>query len=445
MSDLRDFTISELSRAYRNKDVSPVEVTRAYLDKLEPGKIYRSLSPERALNQAKEAEKRFQKGISLGPLQGVPLALKDLIDTEAEVTAAGSKVLAEKPAAKEDAPIAARLDAVGAVFLGKTTMTELAFSGLGLNPHFGTPGNALDETLIPGGSSSGSGVAVASHLACAALGSDTGGSVRIPSSFNGIVGLKTSNGSIPKDGTTPLSTTLDTLGPMTRSVEDAWLLWRAMAAKSVKPFEVELAKKLRLLVPENIILDRADEEVKTAFHRALEFYEGLGHDVIHKSLPELSEIPALYNQYGSFASHESLALYEDMLESRGDDIDPRVAKRILEFRGRPSTDYLRLSFAQQAMSRSFWEAYRSFDAVLAPTVAILPRKIRDLEQNDQLYFETNGLVLRNTMLFNFLAGPATSVPCGTTATGLSVGLMVATAPHTEAHSLAIASLVENKL
>ena len=444
MSDLRAFTIAELSRSYRNKDVSPVEVTRAYLDALKPGAIYRTLSPERALRQAKEAEKQFLKGISLGPLQGVPIALKDLIDTEGDVTAAGSKVLAETVPAQADAPVAARLDAAGAVFLGKTTMTELAFSGLGLNPHFGTPGNALDESLIPGGSSSGSGVAVARHLACAALGSDTGGSVRIPSSFNGIVGLKTTNGSIPRDGVTPLSTTLDTLGPMTRTVEDAWLLWRAMSAKTVKPFELEVANKLRLLVPENVILDAADDEVKVAFAEALAFYEAQGHEVVHKNLPELTEIPAYYARYGSFASHESLALYEDMLESRGEEVDPRVARRILEFRGRPSTDYLRLSYAQQALSRQFWETYNAFDAVLAPTVAILPRKIEALERDDALYFATNALVLRNTMLFNFLAGPASSVPCAKTEQGLSIGLMVATAPHSEKLSLSVAALIEGK-
>lgn len=442
MSDPRDLTVAELSRAYQSKALSPVEVTKAYLEQLEPGKIYRILCPERALRQAKEAEQQFLKGIILGPLQGVPMALKDLLDTEGEVTAAGSKVLAEGKAAVQDAPVVARLDAAGAVFLGKTTMTELAFSGLGLNPHFGTPGNALNEAYIPGGSSSGSAVAVAKNLACAAIGSDTGGSVRIPASFNGIVGLKTTNGSIPNDGVVALSTTLDTLGPITRTVEDAWFVWRALAAKKVKPFELELRKSLRLLVPTNLVLDEADDEVKLAFNAALKVYAELGHEIVQKELPELSQIPDYYRRYGSFASHESLALYQDMLEARGSDIDPRVSKRILEFKHRPATDYLRLSFAQQALSRRFWENYCHFDAVLLPTVAILPRRIEALEGDDEAYFHTNALVLRNTMLFNFLAGPATTVPCATTKEGLAVGLMVATAPHSEKLSLAIAALIE---
>ena len=206
MSDITQFTIAQLSNAYQKKELSPTEVTKAYLNKLEPAdtpSIYRLVTEARALSQAKQAEQRFMKGMFLGPLQGVPIALKDLLDTEGDVTAAGSKVLAENAPATEDSPVAARLDAAGAVFLGKTNMTELAFSGLGINPHFGTPGNALDESRIPGGSSSGSGVAVAKGLACAAIGSDTGGSVRIPSSFNGIVGLKTTNGVIPKDHVVP--------------------------------------------------------------------------------------------------------------------------------------------------------------------------------------------------------------------------------------------------
>ena len=230
--------LTELAKAYREKTLGPLEVTQHYLEKLQPGPIYRTLTPERALRQAKHAENLFAKGIDLGVLQGIPIAIKDNLDTEHDVTAGGSKVLAENPPALEDAPAVARLDATGAVFLGKTNMTELAYSGLGLNPHFGTPGCALDNSRIPGGSSSGSAVAVASGLACAAIGSDTGGSVRIPASFNGLVGLKTTNGLIPTDGCVALSTTLDTIGPLARTVEDAWHIFLALAAKPYERLEV---------------------------------------------------------------------------------------------------------------------------------------------------------------------------------------------------------------
>ncbi len=432
-------SLTELAIAYREKSLGPLEVTQSYLEKLQAGEVYRVLTPERALRQAKHAEKLFDKGIDLGALQGIPIALKDLIDTAGEVTAAGSKVLAEGQAATDDAPVAARLDAAGAVFLGKTNMTELAFSGLGINPHFGTPGCALDASRVPGGSSSGSGVAVALGLACAAIGSDTGGSVRIPASFNGLVGLKTTNGLIPTDGCVALSTTLDTIGPMTRTIDDAWQVFLALAAKPFEPLQ-KSDRKLRLLVPITIVLDNLDAEVATAFENTCQSLEKQGHHLIRQAVPEFQRISELYAKYGTFASHESLALYEEMLESRFADIDPRVAQRILQFKGRSSTDYLRLGYERQTLVRAFWEHYASFDAILAPTVAILPPKIEHLS-TDLRYFTANNQVLQNTMPFNFLAGPAVSVPCATTSQGLSIGLMIAAAPYEEKRVLEIAKML----
>ena len=219
-------TLGQLAQRYRDGALDPVGVTEAYLDAIaahpDGAKVYRVVTAERALRQARAAQRLFERGVDLGPLQGVPLAIKDLVDTAGEVSASGSKVLAERPPAAQDAPVAARLDAAGTVFLGRTNMTELAYSGLGLNPHYGTPGAAPDRERVPGGSSSGSGVAVASGLAAVAVGSDTGGSVRIPAAVNGVVGLKTTDGRIPTEGCVPLSTTLDTLGPMARTVDDAW-------------------------------------------------------------------------------------------------------------------------------------------------------------------------------------------------------------------------------
>lgn len=438
----RELTLGELCRAYREASLTPGEVTEAYLAQLQPGSVYRVVTAQRARQQAEAATRHFEHGLDLGPLQGIPIALKDLIDTRGEVTAAGSRVLAESAPAAEDAPAAARLDAAGAVFLGKTTMTELAYSGLGLNPHFGTPGNALDPSRIPGGSSSGSAVAVASRLACAAVGSDTGGSVRIPASFNGIVGLKTTNGTLPLDGCTPLSPTLDTLGPLARNAEDAWLLYLALSARPYQPLE-PLESPLTLLVPENVVLEGAEPEVEAAFEACCRKLEQDGHRLEHRAVPELEAILGLYGRHGTFASHESLALYEEMLETRGQEIDPRVARRILEYRGRPATDYLRLVYAQRRMVPAFWQDYRRYDALLAPTVAILPPPVAALQEDDA-YVQTNALVLRNTMLFNFLSGPAASVPCGRTAEGLSVGLMIATAPHQEELALGIAALLERK-
>jgi len=441
MPDLTQLTLTELAAAYRAGDLRAVEVAEGYLSRLEPGPVYRLVTAERAMAQARRADANFSRGIDLGPLQGVPVALKDLMDTRGDVTAAGSKVLAEGPPAAHDCPAAARLDLAGAVFLGKTNMTELAFSGLGLNPHFGTPGNALDPTRIPGGSSSGAGVAVASGLACAAVGSDTGGSVRIPAAFNGVVGLKTTDGSVPTDGCVPLSTTLDTLGPLTKTVEDAWHVWRALLGAPLEPFAPKGVAGMRLIAPTTVLQEGLEPPVASAFEAACARLEAQGATVEHREVPMLRELDGLYGRYGSFAGMESLALYEDLLEREGARFDPRVSARILQNRERRAVDYIRLGYARSRLQGAFWDACIGFDAVLAPTVAILPPRVSDLE-DDAAYFRANALVLRNTQIFNILGVPAVSVPCAGTAEGLSVGLMIATRPNEEALALAVARAVE---
>jgi aspartyl-tRNA(Asn)/glutamyl-tRNA(Gln) amidotransferase subunit A len=434
-------TLKELANAYRNKTLSPFEVTQTYLQKLHPDSTYLKLLPERALSQAHRAEKLFEQGVDLGYLQGIPIALKDLLATRGDVTTSGSRVLAEGQVSNEDAALVEILDNAGAVFLGKTNMTELAFSGIGMNPHYGTPGCALDKTRIPGGSSSGSAVAVAEGLACAAIGSDTGGSVRIPASFNGLVGLKTTNGQISTEGCIPLSTTLDTLGPIAKTVEDAWLLYLTMIEKPFERLEPP-TNKLNFLVPTTLVLDDADHEVATAFGDTCKRLEGQGHRLDRKPVPEFQTIFDLYALYGSFASHESLALYEDMLEQRGNEVDPRVGKRILALKGRLSTEYLKLVYTQKRLIKDFWHRYQNYDAILCPTVPILPPTMKALE-SDAAYFRANNLVLRNTSLFNFLAGPSVSVPCATTAQGLSVGLMISAASEKEKWVLELAQLIEH--
>ena len=432
MTDPTTLTLTELARAYRTGDLTPGAVTESYLAKLEPGPVYRLVTKERALEQAARAEALFAQNIDLGPLQGVPIALKDLMDTQGDVTAAGAKAFLNRPPAAQDCPAAARLDAAGAVFLGKTNMTELAFSGLGLNPHFGTPGNALEPARIPGGSSSGAGVAVALQLACAAIGSDTGGSVRIPAAFNGVVGLKTTDESIPTDGCVALSTTLDTLGPLTRTVEDAWYVWRVLSGQDPAPFEPGGVKSLRLLAPSTVLQEHLDEEVATAFKQTCDTLRELGATIETRDVPALAELNGLYGRFGSFAAMESLALHEELLETQTSSFDPRVSDRILASRGRTASDYIRLGFERRRLQREFWASCTGFDAVLAPTVACLPPYLKDLAEDDA-YFRTNAQVLRNTQVFNLLGVPAVSVPCGR-----MVGVSVAARPREEALILSVA-------
>lgn len=438
-------TLGQLAQRYRDGALDPVGVTEAYLDAIaahpDGAKVYRVVTAERALRQARAAQRLFERGVDLGPLQGVPLAIKDLVDTAGEVSASGSKVLAERPPAAQDAPVAARLDAAGTVFLGRTNMTELAYSGLGLNPHYGTPGAAPDRERVPGGSSSGSGVAVASGLAAVAVGSDTGGSVRIPAAVNGVVGLKTTDGRIPTEGCVPLSTTLDTLGPMARTVDDAWALYLAMAAEPHRPL-APAPRRLTLLAPTTLVLDELDEQVAAGYEAALARLEGLGHEVRREPLPLLAEAPALYERYGSFAGHEVWALYEEEFTTRGAEIDPRVVQRVLLGSRRLSADYLRLVYGRAALRRRFWPELAGVDAVVAPTIPRLPPRIAEVESDDVAYHEANRLILRNTAPFNVLASPAASVTAARTPGGLPVGLMIATRPGEEELALAIAKLFD---
>ena len=435
MTDPTTLTLTQLAHAYRTGDLRPSAVTEAYLAKLEPGPVYRLVTAERARAQAARADTLFSAGTDLGPLQGVPLALKDLLDTAGDVTAAGTEVFLSRAPAARDCPAAARLDAAGAVFLGKTNMTELAFSGLGLNPHFGTPTNVFDAARVPGGSSSGAGAAVASGLACAAIGSDTGGSVRIPAAFSGLVGLKTTDKTIPLDGCVALSTTLDTLGPLTRTAEDAWQVWRALLGAAPAPFRPGDAAGLRVLAPTTVLQEDLDDEVAAAFTAVCEQLVRLGASLETRPLPVLAELNGLYGRFGSFAAFEALALYEDLL-GPGSEVDPRVTTRILAARNRSATDYIRLGFERTRLQSVFWAACADFDVVLAPTVAVLPPKLADL-QTDEAYFTANSRVLRNTAIFNLLGVPALSVPCAP-----MVGAMVAARPGQEALVLSVAAALE---
>jgi aspartyl-tRNA(Asn)/glutamyl-tRNA(Gln) amidotransferase subunit A len=416
-------TLVELGAAYRDGRLRPTDAVESWLERIAEGPVYRVVTAGRARRQAARADALFQAGVDRGPLQGIPIALKDLIDTEGEVTAAGSAVLAEGPPASGDSPAAARLDRAGAVFLGKANMTELAFSGLGLNPHFGTPGCALDPDRVPGGSSSGSAVAVATGLACVAIGSDTGGSVRIPAAFNGIVGLKTTDGAIPTAGCVPLSPTLDTLGPLARTVPDAWHTWRALADLPPAPFPGPAEDRLRLLVPESLAAG-LEPEVARAFQDACERLAAAGHALERSPVPVLDEVAELYARHGTFAGIEGFALHRELLERGGGRIDPRVSTRILAYADRTRDDLARLVEARARVRREMDGIARPYDALVAPTVPILPPRIRDLA-SDLAYLEANASVLRNTQIFNFLGWPAASVPCGRTPAGLSVGLMVA--------------------
>lgn len=440
--DPTELGVLELAAAYREGTLDPSDVVEGHLARVVPGDVLRLVTADRARRQAAGAARRWRLGRLRGPLDGVPIVVKDLLDTEGDVTGAGSPALFGDPPAAQDAPVAARLEAAGAVFLGKATMTELAFSGLGLNPHTGTPGNAVDPSRVPGGSSSGTAVAVARRWAAAGVGSDTGGSVRIPASFQGLVGLKTSDGAIPTDGAVALSTTLDTLGPIARDVADTWALWRAMAALPVATMP-RWSTAPRLWAPPTVWQDDLDPGVRARFEACLTELAAAGAAILREPLPELAELNALFPRYGSFAAHEAWALYEDLIAVHEGVMDRRVVARIRAAAGRPASDYVRLGYARERFRRAVAERAAGFDALVAPTVAVPPPAIAPLERDDAAFLAANAAVLRNTTLVNLLGAPAATVPIGPDGAGLPVGLMIVTALGEDAAALVLAAWVED--
>lgn len=448
---VHELTIAELGAAYRTGDITPLDATAHFLKRIEagPADVYRKTLPERALEQARRATEAFAAGRDAGPLQGIPLALKDNIGLAGEVAAAGSAArLRHILPEQHDSTVAARLDAAGAVFLGYTNMTELAFSGLGLNPHFGTPGSAVDPARVPGGSSGGSAAAVGHRLATAAVGTDTGGSVRVPATFNGVIGFKCTDGAIPTEGVVPLSTTLDTVGPLAHSVDDARILFVAMAGPDsttrdpgARHAGEPLPPRLSFLVPTTVLMDGLEPEVEESFRAAAAALRAAGHEVTEAEAPLLAEAAALSGKYGHPGAYESLVLHADLLDVAAAELDQRVLQRLRLADGRLAADYLGYLYGVQRLRREFWPAVAGFHAVLAPAVATLPPLITAVEASHEAFFAANSLALRNTSLFNLLGGPALTLPGSVPMTGI----MIATAPGSDAFNLSLGERVAELL
>jgi len=366
------------------------------------------------------------------PLAGLAVSVKDLFDMAGETTAAGSTVLAGAPPAARDSVAVARLRAAGAALIGRTHMVEFAFSGVGTNPHFETPAawDALSGApaaeagqapvpRIPGGSSSGAAVSVATGAAFIGLGSDTGGSIRIPAALNGLVGFKSTARLVPTDGALPLSTTLDTVCAITRSVRDAILTHEVLAARRVTRSPATLSG-YRLAVPQTTMLDGLEAGVARAFGRALQRLRDAGAQVVEIALPELGELATL-QAGGGFSAAESHAWHRALLAERGQDYDPRVASRIRRGATMLASDYLDLVRLRRDWIARVEQALHGFDAALSPTVPLVAPPIAELAPadgqdpaqdtaRDEAFFRVNALLLRNTSVVNLLDGCAISLP-----------------------------------
>ena len=380
-------------------------------------------------------------------LSGLAFTAKDLFDVEGQPTPAGSAVLTHAPTAKADALAVARLRAAGGVLTGRTNMTEFAFSGVGVNPHHGTPANACDAATprIPGGSSSGAAVSVATGAAFIGLGSDTGGSIRIPAALNGIVGFKNTARLTPVEGTLPLSTTLDTVCAMTRSVRDAITAHEILAARRVTAGNAPLAA-YRLAVVKNVFFDGAEPAVAAAFERALKALRAAGARIVEIELPELAELITI-NATGGFSAAESYAWHRLLLERSGAGYDPRVVQRILRGATMKAHEYIDLIHARRDWIARVETALAPFDAVLSPTVPITAPSIASVApgaERDDEFFRVNALLLRNPSIVNMLDGCAISLPCHADGE-LPVGLMLWHAALHDDAVLAVALQAERTL
>ena len=325
-------TILELAADLAAGRTSSRKLTEEALARIEDpkgegGKAFIKVYRKQALAAADASDLYRKAGLVAGPLAGIPVSIKNLCDVAGETTLAGSKALDDAPPAKVDAPVVARLRAAGAVIVGSTNMSEFAFSGVGANPHYGTPGNPADRARVPGGSSSGAAVSVGDRMAVAALGTDTGGSVRIPAAVCGIVGFKPTARRVPIDGVVPLSTSLDSIGPLANSVECCAIVDAVFAAQPIAiPDAVPLAG-LRFGIPRQFVMDDLDSLVARAFERACKALSAKGVKVEQVDLPQLNELPAI-NAKGGFAASEAYAWHQKLIARRGNMYDPLVHPQI---------------------------------------------------------------------------------------------------------------------
>jgi aspartyl-tRNA(Asn)/glutamyl-tRNA(Gln) amidotransferase subunit A len=406
--------------------------------------VFTTLLAEQALAAARAADAQLAHGAPLPLLAGLPVSVKDLYDIAGRTTLAGSNQRQGQPVATQDAAAVARLRGAGAAIVGLTNMTEFAFSGVGINPHHGTPRNPADGAVarIPGGSSSGAAVSVALGLAAAGLGSDTGGSIRVPAALCGLVGFKNTQARTPLAGAFPLSFTLDTVCAMARSVEDC-LIVDAVLAGAPLAVPPRALRGLRLALPQTLMLDGLQPAVAAAFERSLQCLSAAGAHIVPLLLPELTEI-AQINAPGGFSAVEAFAVHRQaMLHQRGL-LDPRVAQRIALGEGVSAADYILMQQRRRDWMHRMGQRLAGFDALVCPTVPIVAPVLADLISDDDAFFRANGLLLRNTFAINFLDGCAFSLPCHAP-DELPVGLMLSAPAGHDAALAGVALAVEAAL
>jgi len=389
---------------------------------------------------ADAADARAKAGQSLGPLDGAILSIKDLFDVKGEVTRAGSRVVAEEGRpAPADAPVVTRLRAAGAVIAAKTNMSEFAFSGVGANPHFGTPGNPFDRARVPGGSTSGGGVAVADGLCEIAIGSDTGGSTRIPAALCGVVGWKPSRQRVPTEGAFPLSFTLDSIGPLAKSVAECAAADAVMAGDKPQMLQPASLAGLRLGVVQGMPFESIDDTVAKAWEGAIAALGPAGAKLSDETVALIPDMIAC-NAKGGFAPTEAFSIHRDRLKRRGRDVDQNIRARIERGGTVSAADYIDMAQERARLVRAMDARMAGLDALILPTTPIVAPRLDEVATLES-FGQKNMLLLRNTSMMNFFDLCAISLPLPR-GQGLSAGLMVVARNGQDDHLFRVAAAVE---
>ncbi|WP_306261243.1 amidase [Pararhizobium sp. IMCC21322] len=444
---LNGLSATELASMLQAGEMTAVELAERYLNAIaqyHDQSIFIKITKARALAEAEASDARRLNGTQLSPWDGIPIAWKDLFDTEGDTTTAGSKVYANANPAKSDAATVAACRDLGLVCLGKTNLSEFAYSGLGLNPHYGTPVNPYSDEMprAPGGSSAGSAIAVAAGLAPVAIGTDTAGSVRVPASFCGLAGFKSSQNRYDKQGVFPLSSSLDSLGPLAHCVDDLIVLDALMRAHAAAPVaDVDLAD-LEFLIPETIVFDEIEADIRASFDEAVDRLKNAGIRISRAPFPIFAEIMKLFAAHGTPTVAEAATFHEALLSSeRADEMDQRVRTRMMAASGFSAQDYIRLQWERERLQETAGNILGD-KCLLFPTVAMTAPALAPLEADDDFFAQSNLKALRNTILGNYLGMPGVSLPIGVDRKGLPIGALISAPFGQDDRILAVAKAIE---
>ena len=441
MNEWLTMTAAQLGRGIGAGRIDPVALCMTYLDAIDAhplrDRIYARVTDDRAIAEAKAAARRAASGHRLSALDGVPISWKDLFDSAGDGTEAGSRLL-EGRVPERDAAVLASATAMGLVCLGKTHMSELAFSGLGMNPSTATPPCVNDEGAVAGGSSSGAAASVAFGLAAAGIGSDTGGSVRIPAAWNDLVGLKTTAGRLSLEGVVPLALKFDTVGPLCRSVEDAALLLATLEGRTPPDLAGVDIEGRHFAVLDTVAMDELRDAPAAAFAATLEQLREAGARITHIEVPEIAEVMPLST---CLYTAEAYGLWRDVIEARPELMYHEILERFRLGKGFSGPDYVAAWAKLETARIAYDRAVAQYDAVILPSAPILPPNLERLTTDHDYYIAENLLALRNTRIGNLMGLCALTLPTGTP----SCGLMLMCAPDQEERLLRLGAAVEEAL